>query len=33
MPAAPFAAAGLHIGDRVRFRAVGAGRVVAELIV
>ena len=32
MPATPFSEAGLEIGDRLRFRADGAGRVVIERI-
>jgi len=32
IPARPYAEAGLEVGDRVRFRADGPGRVVMERI-
>jgi hypothetical protein len=32
MPAKPFSEAGLEVGDRLRFRADGPGRVVIERI-
>jgi bifunctional DNA-binding transcriptional regulator/antitoxin component of YhaV-PrlF toxin-antitoxin module len=32
MPVKPFSEAGLEIGDRLRFRADGRGRVVVERI-